>query len=151
MKESFGERLLSIAIFGSVAMGKARFPGSDIDVLIVMGGVENLSFGQRMKLTINIEEKLSKTKEFAMFKDAFGMRPNFQEIIFASDELKNHPPVLLDLTTDSILLYDTGILVEELAKIKKRLTELGSIRVKIKDSWYWILKPDVRPGENVVI
>ena len=47
MKESFGERLLSIAIFGSVARGKARFPGSDIDVLIVMEGLENLSFGQR--------------------------------------------------------------------------------------------------------
>ena len=151
MKESFGERLLSIAIFGSVARGKARFPGSDIDVLIVMEGVENLSFGQRIKLTNDIEEKLSKTQEFAMFKDAFGMRPNFQEIIFSPDELKAHPPVLLDLTTDSIILYDTGILAEELAKVKKRLKELGSKKVKIKDSWFWILKPDLRLGESVVI
>jgi len=151
MKGSFGERLLSIAIFGSVARGKARFPGSDIDVLIVMEGLENLSFGQRIKLTMNIEEKLSKTQEFAMFKNAFGMHPNFQEIIFTPDELKAHPPVLLDLTTDSIILYDTGILAEELDKIKKRLKELGSKKVKIKDSWFWILKPDVRPGESVVI
>lgn len=151
MKESFGERLLSIAIFGSVARGKARFPGSDIDVLIVMEGLENLSFGQRIKLTMNIEEKLSKTQEFAIFKNAFGMHPNFQEIIFNPDELKAHPPVLLDLTTDSIILYDTGILVEELAKIKKRLKELGSKKVKIKDSWFWILKPDIRPGESVEI
>ena len=27
MKESFGDRLLSVAIIGSVARGKARFPG----------------------------------------------------------------------------------------------------------------------------
>jgi len=151
MKESFGERLLSMAIFGSVASGKARFPGSDIDFLIVMEALENLSFGQRIKLTMNVEEKLSKTLEFAMFKEAFGMHPNFQEIIFSPDELKNHPPILLDLTTDSIILYDTGILAEELAKVKKRLKELGSKKVKIKDSWFWILKPDIIPGERVVI
>jgi len=100
---------------------------------------------------MNIEEKLSKTREFAIFEDAFGMRPNFQEIIFSPDELKNHPPVLLDLTTDSIILYDTGIFAEELAKIKQRLTELGSKKVMIKDSWFWILKPDIKLGENVVI
>jgi predicted nucleotidyltransferase len=151
MKESFGERLLCFVIFGSVARGKARFPGSDIDVLIVMEGLENLSIGQRIKLTMNIEEKLSKTQEFAMFKDAFGIHPNFQEIIFSPDELKAHPPILLDLTTDSIILYDTGILAEELAKIKKKLKELGSKKVKIKDSWFWILKPDIRLGENVII
>lgn len=49
------------------------------------------------------------------------------------------------------ILYDTGILAEELAKIKKRLKELGSKKVKIKDSWFWILKPDIRLGESVVI
>lgn len=151
MKEFFGERLLSIAVFGSVARGEALFPKSDIDILIVMEGVENLSFGQRMKLTLDIEEKLSRTKEYAKFKDDFGIRPNFQEIIFAPDELRVHPPILLDLTTDSIILYDTGILREELDKIKIRLKELGSQKVKLKDSWFWILKPDIRPGENVVI
>ena len=151
MKESFGEGLLSLAIFSSVARGKARFPESDIDILIVMEGLDNLSFGQRIKLTMNIEEKLSKTQEFAMFKNAFGTHPNFQEIIFTPDELKAHPPILLDLTTDSIILYDTGILAEELAKINKRLKELGSKKVKIKDSWFWILKPDIRMGEIVVI
>jgi len=100
---------------------------------------------------MNIEEKLSKTQEFAMFKDAFGIHPNFQEIIFSPDELKAQPPVLLDLTTNSIILYDTGIFAEELVKVKKRLKELGSKKVKIKDSWFWILKPDIRPGENVII
>lgn len=151
MKEFFGERLLSIAVFGSVARRTALFPESDIDVLIVMEGVENFSLGQRIKSTMDIEEQLSKTEEYAKFKEAFGVRPNFQEIIFTPDELKVHPPILLDLTTDSIILHDTGILREELNKIKKRLKELGSKKVKFKDSWFWILKPDIKPGENVVI
>ncbi len=151
LKEHFNGKLLSVAIFGSIARGTAQFPESDIDVLIVLEGVENLSFGQRIKLTVNIEEKLSETKEYAKFKHTYGVRPNFQEIIFTPDELKVHPPVLLDITTDSIILYDTGILGEEIAKIKKRLKELGSKKIKLKDSWFWILKPDVKLGENVVI
>jgi predicted nucleotidyltransferase len=151
LKEDFKERLLCVAIFGSIARGTAQFPESDIDVLIVMEGVENLSFGQRIKLTMNIEEKLSGTQEYSTFKNTYGVRPNFQEIIFAPMELKGHPPVLLDLTTDSMILYDTGILREEIAKIKKRLNELGSKKIKLKNSWFWILKPDVKPGENVVI
>ena len=151
MKEFFGERLLSIAVFGSVARGTALFPKSDIDVLIVMEGVENLSFGQRIRSTIDIEDQLSRTEEYTKFKESFGIRPNFQEIIFAPDELKSHPPVLLDLTTESIILHDTGILREELNIIKKRLKELGSKKVKFKDSWFWILKPDIKPGENVII
>ncbi len=150
-KEFFGERLLSIAVFGSVARRTALFPESDIDVLLVMEGVENFSLGQRIKSTMDIEDRLSKTEEYAKFKETFGVRPNFQEIIFAPDELKVHPPILLDLTTDSIILHDTGILREELNKIRKRLKELGSKKVKFKDSWFWILKPDIKPGENVVI
>ncbi len=151
LKEDFKERLVSIAVFGSVARGTARFPGSDIDVLIVIEGIEKLSFGQRIGLVMNTEKMLSETEEYSKFKNTYGVRPNFQEIIFAPDELKGHPPVLLDLTTDSIILYDTGILREEILKIKKRLEELGSKKIKLKDSWFWILKPDVKPGENVVI
>ncbi len=79
------------------------------------------------------------------------LKTNFQEIIFSTGELRSHPPILLDLTTDSIILYDTGILGNEISKIKKRLKELGSRKIKLKDSWFWILKPDIKPGENIVI
>ncbi len=108
-------------------------------------------FGERIKLTNNVEEKLSKTKEYAEFKDAFGRRPNIQEIIFSPEELRIHPPVLLDLTTDMIVFYDTGILGEEIDKLRKRLKELGAKKVGRKDSWFWILKPDIKLGENVEI
>lgn len=149
LKENFKEKLLSAAIFGSIARGAAKFPGSDIDVLIVMSGAEKLSFGERFKLIRDAEEKLSETDEYAKFRSAFGSRPNIQEIIFAPDELKTHPPVLLDLTTDVIILHDTGILMEEINKLNKKLAELGAKRVQRKDSWFWILKPEVKLGETV--
>jgi hypothetical protein len=34
-----------------------------------------------------------------------------------------------------------------LEKLRKRLTELGAKRVWRGNAWYWILKPDLRPGE----
>ncbi|VVB87445.1 Nucleotidyltransferase domain protein [uncultured archaeon] len=149
LKQSFRERLLSVAVFGSVARGTAKFPQSDIDILIVIEGIEKLSFGERIKLTSNVEEKLSKTLEYAKFKDNFKRRPNIQEIIFSPEELRTHPPILLDLTTDVIIHYDTGILDEELNKLRSRLKELGARRVERGDSWFWILKPDLKLGESV--
>jgi len=151
LKESFKEKLLSIAVFGSVARGTANFPQSDIDVLIVLEGAEKLSFGERFKSLTDVEEKLSTTEEYSQFKNTFGSSPNIQEIILAPVELKAHPPVLLDLTTDVIILHDTGILKEELIKLKNKLKELGARRVVQKDSWFWILKPDLKLGETVEI
>lgn len=151
LKDSFKEKLLSVAVFGSVARGTAIFPQSDIDVLIVLEGAEKLSFGERFKSLTDVEEKLSKTEEYSRFKNTFGSSPSIQEIILAPVELKAHPPVLLDLTTDVLIIYDTGILKEELIKLKKRLKELGARRVIRKDSWFWILKPDLKLGEAVEI
>lgn len=151
LKDFFEERLLSVAVFGSIARGTARFPQSDIDVLIVVQGIEKLSFGDRIKLMIECEERLSKTEEYTGFKHTFGTRPNIQEIIFSPSELKAHPPILLDMTTDMITLYDKGILNEEIDKLRKRLKLLGAKKVERDGSWFWILKPDVKLGENVEI
>jgi len=53
------------------------------------------------------------------------------------------------LTANVVIFYDTGILKEELERIRCRLKELGARKVKTGDSWFWILKPDVKLGEEV--
>ena len=149
LKEFFGDDLKAVAVFGSLARGAAKFPGSDIDLLIVINGIEKLSFGARLKQTMKVEKKISKTEEYVRFKDVFGWSPSIQEIILTSEELKRHPPILLDLTTDAVILYDEGILSAELEKLRRRLRELKAKKIKHKDSWFWILKPDLKPGEVV--
>ena len=151
LKEVFGDDLIAIAVFGSIARGTAKFPGSDIDLLIVVEGMKKLSFGERLKLTMKAEDKLSKTGAYTKFKDIFGWTPGIQEIILTPEELKAHPPILLDLTTDALILYDKGVLSEELDRIRGKLRELGAKKIKHKDSWFWILKPDVKLGEEVKI
>ena len=151
LKGIFGDDLIAVAIFGSLARGTAKFPGSDIDLLIVVEGMKKLSFGERMKLTMKAEDKLSKTEAYTKFKDVFGWTPSIQEVILTPEELKAHPPILLDLTTDALILYDKGVLSEELDRLRERLRELGAEKIKHKDSWFWILKPDVKLGEEVKI
>lgn len=151
LEEIFRDDLIAVAVFGSLVRGTAKFPGSDIDLLIVLEGVEKLSLGDRFKATMKAEDKLSESVEYAKFKDVFGWTPSIQEIILTPEELKAHPPILLDLTTDALILFDKGILSEEIDRIREKLKELGAKKIKHNDSWFWILKPDVKLGEEVKI
>jgi predicted nucleotidyltransferase len=149
IQEDFREQVLALAVFGSVARGESRFPGSDIDILIVMRDVENISLGKRIGLLARLEKKLEKTNEYRKFEEAFNWPPTIQEHVLSPDELKRHPPLLLDLTTDSIILYDKGVLSTELAKLRATLKKLGAKRIRTNDTWFWILKPDLKLGEEL--
>lgn len=55
--------------------------------------------------------------------------------------------------TCCVILFDPrGVLRRKLQSIRSRLRELGSRRIELADgSWYWDLKPDMRPGEIVTL
>jgi hypothetical protein len=149
IKERFGDQLLGVALFGSLARGEANFPGSDIDLLIILQGVEGLSFGKRLNLMMAEEDKLEGTREYRAFLQAFSWSPSIQEHVLTPDELARHPPLLLDLTTDAIILHDTGVLSRELGRLRKRLEKLGAKKIRTGNTWFWILKPDLKLGEEV--
>lgn len=148
VKELFKDKLLALAVFGSLARGEAEFPESDIDVMIILKGVEDLSFGKRIKLMRRAEEILSKTEEYKRLEKPL-WRPSIQEHVLTPEELKKHPPILLDLTEDAVILYDTGILKEEIENLKRRLESLGAKRIRTGNTWFWILKPDLKLDEEL--
>ena len=149
LKEHFGDQLVGVALFGSVARGEAKFPGSDIDLLLILQGVEGLSFGKRINLLMAEEKKLEGTSEYRAFLHEFRWPPSIQEHVLTPAELARHPPLLLDLTTDAIILHDTGIVSRELGRLQKRLEELGAKKIRTGSTWFWILKPDLKLGEVV--
>ena len=60
--------------------------------------------------------------------------------------------ILLDMLDDGRLLYDRGgFFAGELAALKERLDKLGSKRIWKGDAWYWDLKPDFKPGDEIVL
>ena len=122
----------------------AKFPGSDLDLLIILEGVEGLSFGKRIDLLMAEEDKLEETSEYRAFLHEFRWPPSIQEHVLTPDELARHPPLLLDLTTDAIILHDTGVLSRELGRLRLRLEELGAQKIKTGSTWFWILKPDLK-------
>ena len=52
----------------------------------------------------------------------------------------------------SVVLFDRdGFFAGYLAGLRQRMRELGSRRVRSHGGYYWLLKPDLKPGEEVVL
>jgi len=152
LEKRFGERLVSVAVFGSVARGCEHFPESDIDILLVIEGLEGISLGSRIDMLLDVNRELRRTFEYARFKRNKGCSPSLEEHILTPSELLRHPPILLDLLTDSIILLDRGVLKRELDAVRIKLKELGAVKVRLQDgSWFWNLKPTLKLGEEVQI
>lgn len=150
VKEYYRENLLSVAVFGSFIRGTAKFPESDIDILIVIS--DTISYEDKVVLSRDIKKELSRTEEYQKLKNAFGgITPEIQEVIFTEEKLRSHPDIIIDLTTNLKIFHDNGILAEEIDQVRGRLKRLGAIKVETKDSWFWILKPDLKPREAVEI
>jgi predicted nucleotidyltransferase len=140
LKSAWGDDLVSVVLFGSQVSGTAM-PESDIDVLIVKKGFP--------------ASRLARRDELHALDDQFpeGLRYKLSTILLTSEEASDTKPYYLDMTVDCELLYDRGSFFEGvLNRLKNRLKELGSQRVFDPDGYpYWILKPDARLGEEIIL
>ncbi|MDE0043139.1 MAG: nucleotidyltransferase domain-containing protein [Candidatus Poribacteria bacterium] len=145
LKASFGgERILSVALFGSVARRQAR-PDSDIDLLIVHKKVD---FNPAYR-SVDIAFALKEEDEYKNLVGR-GLDPHPACIFMTEGELWDRPHILLDILVEGILLFDIGVLESRLRALRERLNALGSKRVALPDgTWYWDLKPDWKPGEII--
>ena len=149
VRKHFGERLVSICVFGSVARGEATAE-SDTDILVVAGGLP-LDVGLRTQKTNYIHTDLKKTSSYRSLRK-LGKCGLISDIFLAPEEVKKHPPILLDIIEDGVLFYDKDeFLVNILESLKEKLKRLGAKKVVTKKGYYWILKPDIKPAEVVEI
>ncbi|ADC66546.1 DNA polymerase beta domain protein region [Ferroglobus placidus DSM 10642] len=147
LKRKFRERLISVAVFGSVARGEAR-KDSDIDVLVVIENPPKSRIRRQLEFA-EAEKDLENLKDELIDKGYF---IDFSPLILSPEEVKNHPPILLDMVEDAIILYDKNdFLRKTLENLKEKLRKLGAKRVRIGKRWYWILKPDYKFGEVIEI
>ena len=150
LQREFGESLISVLIFGSIARGETT-ASSDMDVLVVSSDFPKTLSGRMERLTRVLTE-LEKTETFRAMR-AKGMNTWVQFHPLRPEEAKLHRPIYLDMVEDSITLHDKDNFMKNvLAGLKERLRELGARRVILKDgTWYWDLKPDIRKGEVVEV
>jgi predicted nucleotidyltransferase len=141
----YGERLYSLVIYGSVARGDAS-KASDIDLLLVVAGLPESRLARQeefMALEDEVEEHVTALYEA-------GYHIDFSPIIKTPEEAGRVSSLYLDMVEDAILVYDRDrFFASVLERLRKRLDELGSKRVRMGRKWYWILKPDYQFGEVI--
>jgi hypothetical protein len=148
LREVYGGRLMTVALFGSRARGDQR-PGSDVDLLVIADGMPP-SYTDRLA---EIRALIDRTnRELARVAPA-DPPPCLSVVLKDRAEGAFHAPLYLDLTEDARLLVDRdGFFAGILTDVRARMAELGSRRIWLgQDRWYWDLKPDSRPGEVIEI
>lgn len=71
-------------------------------------------------------------------------------VIKSPEEVEAGSPLFLDMVEDALILFDRdGFFAGRLERLRRRMAELGSRRIWRGDFWYWILKPDYRPGDVI--
>jgi hypothetical protein len=145
IRRVYGQRLRSIALFGSVARRSAR-PNSDIDLFVVVDDLPRGRFARSATFE-PVERALAGDME-ALKRN--GIETELSVVLRTSLDIQTPTPLMLDMTEDAILLEDRGgILAAALEDLRQRLRRLGSRRIWIGTKWYWDLKPDYKRGEII--
>ena len=139
----YGERLISVVLYGSVARGTMR-RDSDVDLLIV---ARNLPRG-RMKRVQEFENVDTAAADAFRHAASQGVKTTTSPVIKTSEEVRAGSPLFLDMVEDARVLYDRNeFFARQLTRLRNRLAELGAKRIWKGNAWYWDLKPDFKPGE----
>jgi hypothetical protein len=142
-------KVRSIVVFGSVARGE-QSQRSDIDLIVVSDAFPE-SYSARLEMLTPVFEGVKSRDSYLQLRKS-GYRLSFSAVPYRPEDLTETPPLLLDVSEDGIILYDDGLMREKLNELKERLRALGSRRVRTRrGKWYWILKPDLKPGEVIKI
>jgi predicted nucleotidyltransferase len=127
IKTEYGDELVSVAVFGSIARDTAR-KNSDIYILIIASRLSR-SRRERVQRFLNIESKLDPVLEKLLDE---GYAITVSPVTLTADVAREIPPLFLDLTADAAILYDKdNFLKELLGKLKAKLQEIGATRIWI--------------------
>lgn len=144
IKSHYGERLISVVVFGSVGRDTQTFE-SDMDLLIIADGLPRGRM-KRIGEFEPVEERIEPLLKYLKEKD--GIHTYISAIIKSPEEAEKGSPIFLDMVEDARILFDrNGFFEGALDKLRKRLKELGSKRIWKGNAWHWDLKPDYKPGE----
>lgn len=146
LKVYFGDRLMAVVLYGSVARGEQTLE-SDIDLLIVVDGLPR-SLRARNRLLVEFEEEFLPALLAPWHRQ--GMYIDVSTKIRTPQEAQQLTPFYLDLTEEAIILHEQQQFFQDiLDRLRERLAALGAQRQQQGTIRYWKLKPDYRWGEVI--
>ncbi len=146
-KSFYEDRLVSLAIFGSVGRGTPNCD-SDIDLLII---ADNLPNG-RMKRISEFNYIENKIEPVTQSLKNYNINTRLSPVIKSKEEALYGSPLFLDMVSDAVILYDRdNFLTDILNSLKIKLEKLGSKKIIRGNACFWDLKPDLKQGEDIII
>lgn len=141
----YGDRLDGVVVYGSVATGKFH-PNSDIDVLVVADPLPRGRLARTDEFA-PVDERLAPMIEAAR-RD--GVDTRISPIIRTFDELDLSGYLRFDIACDGDVRFDRrGDVSRYLEGVRRRLRERGAERRPHPAGPYWVLEPNVKPGQVV--
>lgn len=147
VRSAFGGSLISFVVFGSVARGDDE-KSSDTDVLLILD--TDMSYGDRC---LELGKVISRLYRSRLARELLDLGYNiFTEFYpLNRSEAEAFRPIYLDIVHDAVIIYDKGDFFKKvLNRVLDLLDRLDARRVWLdRGGWFWILKPDIRFGEEV--
>lgn len=143
VRATYGDRLISIVVFGSVARGAPRAE-SDVDLLNVG---DPLPRG-RMARVAEFDPVLAVVDPHIARLRTEGIHTDVSPVFKTPDEVRAGSPLFPDMTLHADDRFDRGgFFAGHLAGLRARTEALGSRRIEKHGGTCWLLKPDLRPSE----
>jgi hypothetical protein len=123
-------------------------PDSDIDLLLVVDGLPP----GRMPRVRQFEAIEQRLEPLLTDFSEHGLHTTVSPVFKTPEELEYGSPLFLDMTREVLILHDPdGVLRAYLEKLRARLKALGARRIPKGGGYYWLLKPDLEPGEDFTL
>lgn len=147
LRKDFGSDLISLVLYGSVGRGKAK-ELSDIDLLLILDNPP-ANYHRRLDRVLKLHRHLEKEEIYKRVKRRLKNDPYLSYIILSKKEAEENRYIFLDMIQDAKILYDRDdFFAKRLKEMESHLRKLGTRRISLEDgTWYWDLKPDLKPGE----
>lgn len=149
IRQALGDRMVSVVLYGSVARGTAR-ADSDLDLLLILREAPP-GYWRRLQPLLPILKRLRKEPCWKELENQ-GLTPFLSLLVLSTEEAKENRYLYLDMIEDARILVDQGGFFRgKLESLRRRLQELGAVKVQRNGDWYWDLKPDLRLGDVVIL
>ena len=149
VREALGDQVVSIVLYGSVARRTAR-PDSDVDLLVILDH-PSPQYWKRLRPFLPILRGLRTDPCWKKLKEQ-GFTPSLGLLVLSLPEARVNRYLYLDMVEEAQILVDQrDFFRHKLEIIRQRIHELGARKIKHNGDWYWDLKPDLKPGETIVL